>query len=109
MYEFDAALREASEALANLTADIEPEAPVKKQAGVDVIPYDEALFERLKQWRLGRAKADNVSAFIIAHNTLLEELARRKPQTAQALLGVKGFGQSKLDKYGDEILQILTS
>jgi ATP-dependent exoDNAse (exonuclease V) alpha subunit len=109
MYEFDAALREASEALANITADIEPEAPVKKQAGVDVIPYDEALFERLKQWRLGRAKADNVSAFIIAHNTLLEELARRKPQTAQALLGVKGFGQSKLDKYGDEILQILTS
>jgi hypothetical protein len=27
----------------------------------------------------------------------------------QALLGVKGFGQNKLDKYGDEILAILTA
>jgi len=40
---------------------------------------------------------------------LLEELARRKPQTTQALLGIKGFGQNKLDNYGPELLDILTA
>ncbi len=111
IYAFDADLREASESLANITTDYEP--PVQEPDFVEdlfeAVPYDEALFLRLKQWRLDKAKQDKVSAFIIAHNTLLEELARRKPQTAQALLGVKGFGQNKLDKYGPELLEILTS
>jgi len=106
---FDQDLRSSSESLANITADYE--APIVEPDFVDNLfesaPYDEALFLKLKQWRLDKAKEDKVSAFIIAHNTLLEELARRKPQTAQALLGVKGFGQNKLDKYGDELLEIL--
>ncbi len=107
IFEFDAAIREASEALANITEDAEPEPePVKGEINVPA-PYDPDLFMRLKQWRIDRAREDKVSAFIIAHNTLLEELARRKPQTAQALLGVKGFGQNKLDKYGPELLEII--
>jgi ATP-dependent DNA helicase PIF1 len=108
IFEFDVALREASEALATITDDAEPESvPTEDQIDVPA-PYDLDLFEKLKAWRLQRAKTDKVSAFIIAHNTLLEELARRKPQTAQAMLGVKGFGQSKLDKYGPELLVLLT-
>jgi len=107
IFEFDADLRSASEALANITEDADKE-EVIPEAAVDVpAPYDPAIFMQLKQWRLDRAREDKVSAFIIAHNTLLEELARRKPQTAQALLGVKGFGQNKLDKYGPELLEIL--
>jgi len=107
IFEFDADLRSNSEALANITEDAEEE--VAPATGViDVpAPYDIAVFEALRAWRAKRASADKVSAFIIAHNTLLEELARRKPKTAQALLGIKGFGQNKLDKYGPEILAIL--
>lgn len=108
IFEFDAELRSASEGLANITEDVEAEI-VPPKGEIDVpAPYDEALFEKLRAWRLKRASADKVSAFIIAHNSLLEELARRKPQTARALLGVKGFGQNKLDKYGPELLAILT-
>jgi superfamily II DNA helicase RecQ len=109
IFEFDAELRDASEALANITEDYEAPAvePDFVEDLFESLPYDEALFLKLKQWRLDKAKEDKVSAFIIAHNTLLEELARRKPQTAQALLGVKGFGQNKLDKYGPELLAIL--
>ncbi len=111
IFAFDQVLRDESEALAYVTAECN---------GSDVAPdfvddlfegpsYDEDLLVRLKQWRLDRARADKVSAFIVAHNTLLEELARRKPQTVQALLGIKGFGQNKLDKYGSELLEILTT
>ncbi len=107
IFEFDADLRSRSEALANITEDYEAPADEPEQ-GIDLpVPYDMEMFLRLKQWRAERARGDKVSAFIIAHNTLLEELARRKPQTFQALLGVKGFGQGKVDKYGTEILDIL--
>jgi ATP-dependent DNA helicase PIF1 len=109
IFEFDAELRDSSESLANITPDYEPTVSMATD-GVDApAPYDPEVFLRLKQWRAERAREDKVSAFIIAHNTLLEELARRKPQTYQALLGVKGFGQQKLDKYGNELLDILTA
>jgi ATP-dependent exoDNAse (exonuclease V) alpha subunit len=106
IFEFDAELRNDSEALANITPDYEITVAPKDEVDLPA-PYDSELFLRLKQWRADRAREDKVSAFIVAHNTLLEELARRKPQTFQALLGVKGFGQQKLDKYGTEILDIL--
>jgi ATP-dependent DNA helicase PIF1 len=106
IYEFDAQMRIDSEALANITEDIGAVDTVKKDENE---AYDKKLLEDLKAWRLSRAKKDNTSTFIVAHNSMLEELARRKPQTSQALLGVKGFGQGKLDKYGTEILAILTA
>lgn len=109
IFEFDAELRNDSEALANITPDYEPPEPEPEDPLIAGLSYDVELFLRLKQWRAERAREDKVSAFIIAHNTLLEELARRKPQSQQAMLGVKGFGQNKLDKYGPELLAIITA
>jgi len=109
IYDFDAELREASEALAAITEDIAAE-EARQAAEEDIAipePYDEALFEKLRMWRLRRAQKDEVPPYIIAHDSALQELARRKPQTTQALLGVKGFGPAKLDKYGADILAIL--
>jgi ATP-dependent exoDNAse (exonuclease V) alpha subunit len=108
IFEFDAEMRTSSEALANITNDYQASAePDFVEDLFETPPYDPMLYMRLKQWRLDRAREDKVSAFIVAHDTLLEELARRKPQTAQSLLGVKGFGQNKLGKYGAELLDIL--
>lgn len=107
IFTFDAELREASESLANITEDFKAaKLPWEK---VGEIPLDKVLVDRLKAWRQGRAQKDKVSTFIVAHNSMLEELARRKPQSLQELLGVKGFGKAKLDKYGNEILDILTA
>jgi ATP-dependent DNA helicase PIF1 len=108
IFTFDETLSEASEGLANITEDYIP-AVVPIDDPSEPNPYDEVTFTKLKNWRAKRAKQDQVSAFIIAHNSMLEDIARRKPQTAQALLGVKGFGQNKLDKYGEELLEILTA
>ena len=44
---------------------------------------------------------------MIAHDSALHEIAARKPQTTQALLGVKGMGKTKVEKYGVELLDIL--
>lgn len=107
IFEFDADLRSASEALANITDDAVPE--TKADTDEIVVAFDEALFARLKDWRYHRAVAEKVPAYFVAHDTVLEELARRRPQTTQALLGIKGFGASKLEKYGTEVLEIITT
>jgi hypothetical protein len=45
---------------------------------------------------------------MIAHDTTLQELARRKPVTSQKLLATKGMGPSKVERYGADILEILS-
>ncbi len=71
-------------------------------------PYDEALFDRLREWRRVRAQADEVAAFMVFSNRTLEEVAEHRPQTPAALLEINGIGPEKLQKYGDEVLQIVS-
>jgi DNA helicase II / ATP-dependent DNA helicase PcrA len=70
-------------------------------------PYDEELFERLREWRRERAKTDEVAAFMVFSNRTLEEVAEHRPQTPGALLEINGIGPDKLQKYGDDLLDIL--
>ncbi len=46
---------------------------------------------------------------MVLHDTTLQELAARRPQTEQALLAVKGMGKMKLEKYGPSLLELLSS
>ena len=67
-------------------------------------PADEGLFERLRAWRLERARADEVPAFVVLHDATLRELATAKPASEQDLAAVKGFGPTKLERYADDVL-----
>jgi DNA helicase-2/ATP-dependent DNA helicase PcrA len=68
---------------------------------------DEARFEALKAWRLAKARERKVSAFIIATNETLLDIAHRRPATLAALARVKGMGPARLEAYGEEILAVL--
>lgn len=68
-----------------------------------------ALVERLRDWRNSRARGDSVPAYVILHDRTLAELARDQPSTEKELLGVKGIGPAKAEKYGQEILELLRS
>jgi len=107
IYEFDRHLQQASASLAATTPDVAEVEAISATSQSTSASYDEELFEKLKAWRLERAAHDKVAPFMIAHNTTLEALAERPPQTSQQLLGVKGFGPSKQATYGAEILQII--
>ena len=69
---------------------------------------NEELRERLQQWRSERFKKDNVPAFMIMHQSTLMEIAARAPKTKADLLRIKGFGEERFKKYGEEILAITT-
>jgi DNA helicase-2/ATP-dependent DNA helicase PcrA len=71
-------------------------------------PYDEALFDRLREWRSERAREEEIAAFMVFSNATLEEIATRRPQTTKALLAVSGVGPEKLQKYGEELLDLVS-
>ena len=65
------------------------------------------LVQALIDWRREKYQNENVPAYIILHQKTLLAIADIAPTTKEELLAVKGFGKSKCDKYGDEILEIV--
>jgi ATP-dependent DNA helicase UvrD/PcrA len=66
-------------------------------------------FASLREWRLERAKADEVPAYVVFHNSTLAAIAERRPRTLAELALVPGVGPAKLERYGDEVLGALES
>lgn len=65
------------------------------------------LVQALVEWRRGKYTKDNVPAYIILRQKTLLEIADLAPTSREELLTIKGFGKSKCDKYGEEILDII--
>jgi superfamily II DNA helicase RecQ len=73
-----------------------------------VLSQDEQrVLRRLQDWRRERALHDAVPSYVIAPNATLTEIARRRPANLGELVEIKGFGPTRVEKYGDEILAIL--
>ena len=68
---------------------------------------DSELREYLREWRRKEAAARNVPAFVVMHDTSLEELCRVRPRSLGELRGVSGFGDRKTEMYGPGILNAL--
>jgi ATP-dependent DNA helicase RecQ len=68
---------------------------------------DAGLRERLRQWRQETAKERSVPAFVVMHDTSLDELCRKRPTSAHELRQVHGFGEKKTADYGPQILEVL--
>src|SRR5204863_10166903 len=64
-------------------------------------------FEALKAWRLARARADEIPAYVVFHNSTLEEIATRRPSSLAELATVPGVGPAKLERYGEDVLAAL--
>ncbi len=69
--------------------------------------YDEEVLAELKAWRLNRAEADEMPAFVVATDATLIALAETMPTSAEELIKVPGIGTQKIAKYGEEILAVL--
>ncbi len=74
--------------------------------GVGTDPDPEVL-TALKAWRARAAKAANVPAYVIFHDTTLAAVAEVRPSTREGLLGVPGLGPVKAQRYGDDLLALV--
>ncbi len=81
------------------------DAAASARTGVD--PRDEALFERLREWRRGVAAERGVPPYVIFHDATLREIARERPHSPQALSGIAGVGARKLEAYGPAITELV--
>jgi DNA helicase-2/ATP-dependent DNA helicase PcrA len=70
---------------------------------------DDPLYAALKRWRLARATADDLPAYVVFHNTTLAEIAGRRPRDLSELSTVPGVGPTKLERYGDEVLDVVAA
>jgi ATP-dependent DNA helicase RecQ len=68
---------------------------------------DHALREYLREWRRSVAKQQGVSAFIVLYDTSLEAVCRLRPRSLQELRSVPGFGERKIEMYGQQVLSAL--
>ena len=82
---------------------VEASAPVRRRAEEPQSP----LYDALKRWRLKRAKADEIPAYVVFHNSTLAEIAERRPRSIAELASVPGVGPTKLERYGTEVLETL--
>jgi ATP-dependent DNA helicase RecQ len=69
---------------------------------------DSELRDYIREWRREMSKEQGVPAYIVMHDTSLEDLCRRRPKSLAELLGVSGFGERKTELYGQSILDALS-
>jgi ATP-dependent DNA helicase RecQ len=70
-------------------------------------PEAEPVFERLRAWRGTTAKEQGVPAYVIFHDATLREIASRRPASLTELGAVSGVGETKLARYGEQVLAAL--
>ena len=67
----------------------------------------EARFQALRVWRTAEARAQAVPPYVIFSDATLRDIAADRPRTLAAFAGIKGVGASKLERYGERVLQVL--
>src|SRR5262249_29942041 len=63
--------------------------------------------ERLRAWRLTRAREDGVPPYVVFHDTVLRAIADAQPRSLGDLSQIAGVGPAKLERYGDAVLALL--
>jgi ATP-dependent DNA helicase RecQ len=69
----------------------------------------EPVFERLRAWRTAVAKEQGMPPYVIFHDATLREIAAAPPSTLAELATVNGVGETKLTRYGQQILDLLAN
>ena len=85
-----------------------PAAASKTKNDLTDDPQAAAAFQRLRQWRLERSRADEVPAYVVFSDATLRQLARHRPTTDAELLAVPGIGPAKLAAYGEALKSLLS-
>jgi superfamily II DNA helicase RecQ len=70
-------------------------------------PMDDSVVERLRSWRLERSRDDRVPAYVVFSDATLRDLAAVQPASLHELAAVKGFGPTRIERYGDDVLALL--
>jgi ATP-dependent DNA helicase RecQ len=85
-----------------------PSRAAKGYVESDLSPREQAIFDKLRWWRVETARAHDVAAYIIFNDATLREIAKARPTTLADLRGISGVGEKKLASYGAEIVAMIS-
>jgi len=91
-------------------AVLKGQAKVTRKMAVKVqktLPEDNELFEQLRELRRDLAEEQGVPPFVIFSDKTLYSMCEIMPTSLTEMLDVKGVGENKLEKYGEQFLDIL--
>jgi ATP-dependent DNA helicase RecQ len=77
-----------------------------KSAKTEIVlnAIQEQRFQALKQWRKAKANELDVPAFVVFSDQTLKHMAVKNPQSLADLQDIYGVGESKLEKFGWDVL-----
>lgn len=67
------------------------------------------LYSLLCARRKALGAEEKCALYLIAHNTVLEDLARNRPTTEEGMIGIRGLGKRGIQKYGAHWLEVIQS
>ncbi|HMM22154.1 MAG TPA: DNA helicase RecQ [Selenomonadales bacterium] len=84
-------------------AEVWQKVPRRPQKGA----ADNSLFELLRVVRKKIADRERVPPYVVFADSTLKEMSEYLPADRQALRKIKGVGETKLERYGDEFLSVI--
>lgn len=84
-----------------------PKAGKPKRKTTVIAATDSGLWEALRECRKRLADENNVPPYVIFHDATLMQMMADKPQSENELLAISGVGQTKLERYGHQFLEVV--
>lgn len=71
------------------------------------VTTDKKLYERLREYRLSVSKLEGVLPYMVLSSNSLKEISGRYPLDKEQLKDIGGVGPVKINKYGEDIINIV--
>ncbi|MFD2306042.1 DNA helicase RecQ [Enterococcus termitis] len=81
----------------------------KEDQRVRKVAVNDGLFETLRALRMDLAQEAGVPPYLIFSDSTLKEMCEKLPKNSIQLLQIKGVGQNKLDKYGEQFIEAIAA
>jgi len=89
--------------------DEKPAKRKKARSGKTVSAEHAGLWEELRSLRSKIAKQQGIPAYVIFHDATLMEMVENRPVNLSAMSAISGVGAAKLDKYGEQFLDVINN
>lgn len=76
---------------------------------VTLADFEEGIYEALRDWRNDQAAKENIPPYMVAHNRWLKQMVKMRVKDKEDLLQIKGFGEKRITKYGDDLVKIMSA
>ncbi|MEV7528317.1 DNA helicase RecQ [Agrococcus sediminis] len=86
-----------------------PKAARRSASTAQLDDADQGRFQALRAWRATTAKEQAVPAYVVFNDRTLAAIAERRPTSLVELSTVSGVGESKLERYGEAVLEVLAA